>query len=368
MARRDIEKVLSDLDGLRQLLGDPKTGLTALHQDQDTRQRKILEHVTYSTTGVREENRELRRRQEKMLGDLGDIRTSVDALRRELAQAWAHTLGYPRPGPAASQASQAHDAQQEPPDLELRSEGSNGSDGSDERKDITRVSEETSPNAVGGREPKDPYRLETEAPAAAHPADTALKAAATPPVMQPADDLPPGKTADDPTDTEVTPASPAQITIGQSPDSDPQDAGPTAAAGTAPDVTPDPEQDQSAHRQSLLAAAAVSSARLVCHKDTWAFLAEQTLRHAHFRLPDRIADTDEGKIDTQLSGRSLLAVLVTTQQILSQPDQDDLATWALAHAINRRTRAAVTSATLTRPDDSTITTIVLDDRPQPTAD
>ncbi|WP_307059842.1 hypothetical protein [Streptomyces achromogenes] len=80
---------------------------------------------------------------------------------------------------------------------------------------------------------------------------------------------------------------------------------------------------------------------MICPKDTWAFLVEQSLRHAHFRLPDRITDTDDGQIDTRLSSRSLL---VTTPHILDQPATDDLAAWALAHAINQRTREAVTAA------------------------
>ncbi|MFF0143087.1 hypothetical protein ACFYRN_42560 [Streptomyces sp. NPDC005227] len=362
MARRDIEKVLSDLEGLRQLLGDPNVGLTALHQDQDAQQRKILEHVTYSTTGVREENRELRRRQEKMLGDLGDVRTAVDALRREIAQAWAHTLGYPHLGGAVPPPAGSHETQQEPPALEPRIQDSHSSD---ERKDNTRVSEETSPDATGGHEVGDPYRLEEKPPLGAHPADAAPVAAAAPPALPAVSDRPPGEAVEVSSGTERT-VDPSYSAAAESPESGmSEDAGTDARAAAPPDVVQEREQEQRAHRDSLLAAAAVSSARLVCHKDTWAFLAEQTLRHAHFRLPDQITETDEGKIDTQLSGRSLLAVLVTTQQILSQPDQDDLATWALASAINRRTRAAVTSATLTRPDDSAITTIVLDDRPQP---
>ncbi|MFF4911234.1 hypothetical protein ACFY2T_40945 [Streptomyces sp. NPDC001260] len=101
MARRDIEKIIGELGEIRRMLADPHSGITALQQVQGSRHSKVLEHVTYSMTGVREENRELRRRQERMLSDLGQVRTTVDDLRREIAQAWAHTLGLPHiPGTA----------------------------------------------------------------------------------------------------------------------------------------------------------------------------------------------------------------------------------------------------------------------------
>lgn len=101
MARRhDIERILKELEEIRGALNDPTTGLGAFHQEQDQLRRKILENVQQGTTGLREENRELRRRQERMLGDLGDTRAAVEGLRREIAQAWAHTLVVPRPADA----------------------------------------------------------------------------------------------------------------------------------------------------------------------------------------------------------------------------------------------------------------------------
>ncbi|MDR6980796.1 hypothetical protein J2X68_007538 [Streptomyces sp. 3330] len=87
------------------------------------------------------------------------------------------------------------------------------------------------------------------------------------------------------------------------------------------------------------------------------------------RQYDRITDTDDGQIETRLSGRSLPAVLVTTQHILDQPATDDLAAWALTHAINHRTREAVTAASgaggRSGDTDTNVITIVLDDRPSP---
>ncbi|SEB59999.1 hypothetical protein [Streptomyces sp. PAN_FS17] len=78
MARRDFDRVITELAQIRGMLEDPATGLSAFHQDQDEMRRKVLETV------------------EKMLGDLGDTRAAVEALRREIAQAWVHTLGVPR--------------------------------------------------------------------------------------------------------------------------------------------------------------------------------------------------------------------------------------------------------------------------------
>jgi hypothetical protein len=102
MARRDFEKILDELSEVRRALDDPATGLAASHKDQEDLRRKVLETVSLGTTGLREENRELRRRQEKMLSDLSDTRTSAEALRREIAQAFAHIVGVPMASAAAA--------------------------------------------------------------------------------------------------------------------------------------------------------------------------------------------------------------------------------------------------------------------------
>ncbi|MEU8952380.1 hypothetical protein [Streptomyces sp. NPDC048489] len=75
-------------------------------------------------------------------------------------------------------------------------------------------------------------------------------------------------------------------------------------------------------------------------------------------------------IETFLSGRSVLAVLVTMRKVrdVSVINEEDTATWALACAVYRRTQLAVTDTTHMRPDDAQITTIVLDDRPQATGE
>lgn len=368
MARRDIEKIIGELGEIRRMLVDPHTGVTALHQVQESRHSKVLEHVTYSTTGVREENRELRRRQERMLSDLGQVRTAVDDLRREIAQAWAHTLGLPHIPGTAGPAEDVLPVRQAPAALEA------GDGLDDERKDDTPVPDEHAPDAA-------------ETP----PTDTDERILRDPPEPTDRAERVDGHTAQRaPSGLDgisYTPAAPAEVageaeglaSVAVTRKDDPEPAAlgldpaavsPSAAAG--PTGTPSSDtsgagEQQSEYRRGLLAAAAVASARLICHKDTWAFLVEKSLTHAHFRLPDQIGDTDDGQIDTHLSGRSLLAVLVTTQHILDQPADDDLAAWALAHAIHTRTHQAVTTASNERSHNGEVTTIVLDDRP-PTAD
>ncbi|MFF2124128.1 hypothetical protein ACFVW1_01750 [Streptomyces olivochromogenes] len=108
-------------------MDDRAIGLAALHKDQEDLRRKVLETVLQGTTGLREENRELRRRQEKMLTDLADTRSGVEALRRELAQAFTHIVGVPVPWAADDSASAFELLQHEPQPLEAADvDSSNG--------------------------------------------------------------------------------------------------------------------------------------------------------------------------------------------------------------------------------------------------
>ncbi|MBC2907856.1 hypothetical protein [Streptomyces cupreus] len=327
MARRhDIERIFQELEEIRGVLNDPTTGLGAFHQDQDQLRRKVLENVQQGTAGLREENRELRRRQERMLSDLGDTRTAVEALRREIAQAWAHTLGVPRPAAGDSRTPIAL-PEQRPQPLEAGT-NSNETDGWREQAVPEVTLTDPADDGNDGRDAQPSTDATAAAPAESAPlASTAPEASAT-----------------------AMPEEPPAV-----PDPTPTDAERRAARRA---------EQRSKHLQGLLTAAAISSARLICHKHTWAFLLEQTSRHPHFRLPDHITDIEDGRIETHLSGRSLLAVLVTTREILDDDAPDlDMATWALADAIYRRTQLAVADATLTRPEGSEVTTIVLDDRP-----
>ncbi|MFF3891261.1 hypothetical protein [Streptomyces sp. NPDC001914] len=322
MARRDFEKILGELGDIRQAVHDSSTGLTALRKDQEDLRRKVLETVQQGTAGLREENRELRRRQEKMLTDLADTRTGVEALRRELAQAFSHIVGAPDPARATEHGSSLELVEREPRPLEVADVDT----GDGWREEA--VNEISGP--VGEREEEQPAR----------------------------DGLPEAVTV---------PASTPQVSAVD----DAGPAGPSAgsAAPASGDGGQQRKQDRTQHLESVLRAAGIASARVVCHRDTWSFLIEQTSQHPHFRLPDRITDLDDGMIETSLSGRSVLAVLVTMRTVSDDhaAADEDMATWALACAVYQRTRLAVTDTTHTRPDGAQVTTIVLDDRPTTTS-
>jgi hypothetical protein len=59
----------------------------------------------------------------------------------------------------------------------------------------------------------------------------------------------------------------------------------------------------------LSRAAGVAYAELLCHRDTWAFLVEQSSRGEHFRLPVDIDADDDGRIEVDISGRTLTAAI-----------------------------------------------------------
>ncbi|MER5530901.1 hypothetical protein ABT075_41060 [Streptomyces sp. NPDC002677] len=329
--RQDTERIFKELEEIREALNDPTIGLGAFHQDQDQLRRKILENVQQGTAGLREENRELRRRQERMLSDLGDTRTAVEALRREIAQAWAHTLGVPRPVT---------------PDDRIRI-----------------VLPEHEPQPLGaGSDNEEPHRWGEEEVAEVTDADPADEGSDR------HDDQ--SGTNDPPAEAFAVPepdVASVDANSTEAPNAVVPEGAPTGHDETASDIELRESrraEERGKHLRGLLTAAAISSVRLICHKDTWAFLLEQTSRHQHFRLPDRVTDLEDGRIETFVSGRSLLAVLVTTREILDDHGPDtDMVTWALASAVYSRTHLAIENATVNRPDDSEVTTIVLDDRP-----
>jgi hypothetical protein len=68
------------------------------------------------------------------------------------------------------------------------------------------------------------------------------------------------------------------------------------------------------HHRLLRRAAQVSHAQLVCHRDSWEFLVGQAGRHSHFRMPAQLVDHGEGRVAAALSGRSLIAVLISLDE------------------------------------------------------
>ncbi|MGP4115154.1 hypothetical protein ACTWP5_30155 [Streptomyces sp. 4N509B] len=116
------------------------------------------------------------------------------------------------------------------------------------------------------------------------------------------------------------------------------------------------------HRELLTRAARISSARLVCHRDTLDWLTSQAGPHTHFRLPPEITDVGDGRIAADISGRSLIAVLITlhtTSHSASESDGD----WALATTCYHRIATSLSSLSA----GGHRITIVLDDGTTETA-
>lgn len=108
------------------------------------------------------------------------------------------------------------------------------------------------------------------------------------------------------------------------------------AAATEDEVTEEAGADAGSqeHRKCLLRAARISSATVRCHRDTWEFLIAITGAHPHFRHPHKVTDETDGLIAADLSGRSLIAVLISLHK--AKHEDDDHGDWALAAAFYER--------------------------------
>ncbi|MCX4799932.1 hypothetical protein OG497_39510 [Streptomyces sp. NBC_01242] len=118
------------------------------------------------------------------------------------------------------------------------------------------------------------------------------------------------------------------------------------------------------HSKVLEQAAGLSSAVLVCHRDLWELLSGWAGRHPHFRMPPHIADQSENRIAADISGRSLIAVLIslaTLRRTATEGDGDR----ELASAVYQRISDSLASLS---PDDGPLVTITLDDRAPRTHD
>ncbi|MYU22717.1 hypothetical protein [Streptomyces sp. SID8352] len=117
--------------------------------------------------------------------------------------------------------------------------------------------------------------------------------------------------------------------------------GPPPAAKPQVPETKDPKV---AHGVLLLTAAGVASAELTAHRDTWEWLAALAVDHSHFRTPPSVEDIKEGRIQTVLSGRSLIALLIElwNTRASAAPLQGD---WALATTTYNRIAAELTDVT-----------------------
>ncbi|MET8248716.1 hypothetical protein ABZV31_32635 [Streptomyces sp. NPDC005202] len=128
----------------------------------------------------------------------------------------------------------------------------------------------------------------------------------------------------------------------------------TAAQGAgAPDVTKD-------HSALLQQAARVSSAVLICHRDMWEFITAHAGRHPHFRVPPQITDHGNERVSATVSGRCLIAVLISLYGIKHTAEEGD-GDWELATTLYHRIHHRLT----TLAADGDPVTITLDDRSHP---
>ncbi|MFD9814157.1 hypothetical protein [Streptomyces sp. NPDC059080] len=143
-----------------------------------------------------------------------------------------------------------------------------------------------------------------------------------------------------------------------------------AAPESAPDATVTPlaapestavaPADGTAHRRLLLQAARVSSTVLFCHRDVWEFVSATAGRHRHFRMPPEVIDEGAGRVSAVVSGRSLIAMLISLFRIRTADDDGD-GDLPLATTLYLRIEQALTVLA----SDGSPLTIVLDDRSAP---
>ncbi|MGW7315509.1 hypothetical protein [Streptomyces sp. NPDC054865] len=299
--KQAFDEALGELKGGRkqlERLDDPTVGLAALHGELVQARMKIQEVVQNGVTGLREENRELRRRQDKMVADLQEgreeAREEIQQLRdlAELLRGFATSTAQaaaPQP-PAPGVGEVVHPVQNNDADISGASEQQPVTDRENQGENMEHADSQDSQEA-------------TRSDATEAGLKNAIEAAyrGTP--------------------THTVPAA--------------------AAPGQPPE--PQLEDPKVAHGVLLLKAAGVASAELVLHRDTWEFLSALAVDHGHFRTPPAVEDVKEGRIQASLSGRSLIAVLIelwntrTTATVLE-------ADWALATTAYNRIAAELAGA------------------------
>lgn len=263
-AMKELEAIRQQLARLDRLdrLDDPTVGLTALHGDVTQSRLKILEQVQAGVTGLREENREVRRRQDRMISDLNETRGELRQL-LDLVDVLRPFAPPGRTGATSGEDMQASpEGTAQPPEPWVLYGSSAGAEG--------HPSVSTDTESQGGTMENTGHRPQPESD---EDQDLALKRAI--------------EAAYEGTDTSA----------GQ-----PAAAMPQASAGA--------EDPQVAHGVLLLKAAGVASAELIAHRDTWEWLAALAVDHSHFRTPPSVEDIKEGRVQTVLSGRSLIALLI----------------------------------------------------------
>ncbi|MGY5000447.1 hypothetical protein [Streptomyces griseus] len=114
----------------------------------------------------------------------------------------------------------------------------------------------------------------------------------------------------------------------------------TGVESTPGEPTKKPYPFSSAGRVwAIMRAGKAASVTLVCHRDTWEFVAAQVGNHPHFRTP-ALEEREGGLVAAVLSGRSLVAVLLSLYHVAKTRRHgegvDELVTyadWAMASQV-----------------------------------
>ncbi|MGW9676410.1 hypothetical protein ACWGUN_25160 [Streptomyces koyangensis] len=130
----------------------------------------------------------------------------------------------------------------------------------------------------------------------------------------------------------------------------------TALAAVSTKVEPGSIEVPAEHTALLGRAARISSAELLCHRDLWEFLTAQAGRHPHFRLPPELTDQGRQRIAAAISGRSLIAVLITLFELRQTTPKGD-GNWSLADTLYSRIEDGLMSV----EQGGTPVTLTLDD-------
>lgn len=291
----DATKELRETRRQLERLDDPTVGLSALHGGIAQSRLKIQEAVQTGVTGLCEENREVRRRQDRMINDLNETRAELRQL-LDLTDVLRHAAlpgadgliqgdrpaqddGAEKPSKEAPEAQLADSGM--PTDHEL---GPGSAVTTAHQRAVTGVDQQGETMENIERQPQAEAKDDDQDLALRHAIETAYRGTEAP--------------------AQALPSAP-QASGSQSED---------------PRVT---------HGVLLLKAAGVASAELVAHRDTWEWLAALAVDHGHFRTPPAVEDIKEGRIQTVLSGRSLIALLIelwNTRSTAAPLEAD----WALA--------------------------------------
>ncbi|MFE7617284.1 hypothetical protein [Streptomyces sp. NPDC057496] len=276
MRKADFENALQKLQ--KELAEQLEARLKPVTDGQEAiRQQylKILETGQAGVSGLREENRELRRRQERLISDVTDARQDVATVRTELAQALRAALP-----PALPENTAAPDTGPRPLPEPAESE------------------EEPMKHSEPGPAPHSPGIRPTGAGLESGNGQDVLKQAAADAYRGTAPAAQSG------------PVIPQQARRQEQP----------AAEELAPEVQ---------HGVRLMKAAGVALAELVCHRDTWEYLTGLSTNQTHFRTPPNVDDIKDGRVRVALSGRSLIALLIA---LWDTRDKAEFLTadWALA--------------------------------------